>query len=236
MSGPDSTEPYFSLRDVSGASYEGYEPPAYLLALLPDKASRILDFGCGLGQLMHSLVARGYTQVTGADVEPQALQHVRQRGLQAEDATDFEAFVATHANAYDFIVLAHVLEHLPKERMVPMLQGLRRLLRPGGRMLLMVPNAQSPTGPYWRYEDFTHHWLFTTGSLRYVLRAAGFERLQFIDVDCTAGLGPVKAGLRRGLLRLYRARTALWNAATGSAYHAPSPQVFSYEIKALVSG
>ncbi len=235
MSSPEHEASYFSLRDVGMESYADYEAPAYLLNVLPGPQASVLDFGCGLGQLLRSLHDRGYRHLVGADLEPQALEQIRHLGIEAQDATDFDAFLAANPKRFDFIVLSHVLEHVPKARVVAMLAGLRSLLRPGGQLMLMVPNAQSATGSYWRYEDFTHHTLFTSGSLRYVLRAAGFSKVQFVDVDCTAGLGPVKATLRRLLLKLYRARVALWNAATGSAFHAPSPAIHSYEIKALAS-
>lgn len=56
----------------------------------------------------------------------------------------------------------------------------------------MVPNAQSYTGAYWRYEDFTHNIMFTAGSSTYVLRSAGFENIEFLDPDGTMYMNPVK--------------------------------------------
>ena len=52
----------------------------------------------------------------------------------------------------------------------------------------MVPNAQAITGAYWRYEDFTHEQLFTTGSLYYVLLDNGFDEIKFLDIYATSNI------------------------------------------------
>jgi hypothetical protein len=107
------------------------------------------------------------------------------------------------------------------------------VLKIGGQLIVMVPNAQSNTGCYWAYEDFTHSTLFTAGSLYYVLCAAGFSQVEFIDIDCTAGMKPFKKLMKKCLLGLYIFHFGFWNKVTASAFHSPSPQIFSYEIKAI---
>jgi len=61
----------------------------------------------------------------------------------------------------------------------------------------MVPNAQSPVGCYWAYEDFTHTTLFTAGSLYYVLKMAGFKEITFVDPLCIEGLPLWKKMVRK---------------------------------------
>jgi hypothetical protein len=125
-----------------------------------------------------------------------------------------------------------VLEHIEKPRIVPTLRRIReRLMAPGAGLAIMVPNAQSPTGAYWAFEDFTHHTLFTAGSLLFVLRAAGFQSIEFLDP--LALEGSRLRWLRRPLLALYRLNLQLWNKVTGSAFHRGSPQIFSFEIKVI---
>ena len=72
---------------------------------------------------------------------------------------------------------------MPKHEIIPLLIKVRSLLTQSGSLLVMVPNAQSNTGSYWAYEDFTHHTLFTAGSLYFVLRQAGFDSVEFVDPD-----------------------------------------------------
>lgn len=96
-----------------------------------------------------------------------------------------------------------------------------------------MPNAQSATGCYWAYEDFTHNTLFTAGSLIYVLKMAGFKNIEIIDKDALEGSRGIKRLIKIALLKSYKMAIRLLNLATNSSFHAPSPQVFSYEIKAL---
>jgi hypothetical protein len=150
------------------------------------------------------------------------------------DLTSETDFYDKNAGSYDFVIMSHVLEHFPRNEVINQLRLVRKVIKVGGVLIVMVPNAQSNTGCYWAYEDFTHHLLFTSGSLYYVLKASGFSSVEFIDTDCTAGITSLfKRAARRILLRLYRWNLGFWNKVTGSAYHAPSPQIFSYEIKAL---
>lgn len=107
-------------------------------------------------------------------------------------------------------------------------------MKPGGGLIVMVPNAQSNTGCYWAYEDFTHHTMFTSGSLYYVLRSAGFSDVEFLDVDAIGEVsGFFKKLIKKALLNIYRANYVFWNRVTSSSIHKPSPMIFGYEIKAL---
>lgn len=79
--------------------------------------------------------------------------------------------------------MSHVLEHLPKEEIIGACRG--HPIHAGGRRLILRGCAQravAHTGCYWAYEDFTHRTMFTSGSLLYVLRAAGFSSVRFLDL------------------------------------------------------
>jgi 2-polyprenyl-3-methyl-5-hydroxy-6-metoxy-1,4-benzoquinol methylase len=222
---------YFKHRRVSADSYAQYTLPAYVERRLPkDKGSRILDFGCGFGQFVSALTSRGYREVVGYDIEPTAIDHCTSRGVPVIDGNKTE--LASLAS-YDFIFSSHVIEHIPKTDVIAALCTLRALLSSDGTMLICVPNAQANTGCYWAYEDFTHHTAYTSGSLYYVLSKAGFSHIEFFDIDCTEGMRPGRRWLKRRLLSVYKANYRFWNRVTSSATHPPSPDIFSYEIKAL---
>jgi SAM-dependent methyltransferase len=233
---PDSAPSYFELRHVTPEFYSGYEIPAYLSEVLPlEKDARILDIGCGFGQFLAALTRRGYTQCRGIDATDDAVRVCRERGLNVDLTDDITGFCSAHPAEFDLIVMSHVLEHLPKDAVVPTSRAIRGSLRPNGRFCVMVPNAQSATGSYWAFEDFTHHTLYTSGSLYFVLRAAGFRNIDFIDTECVAGLPAWKRLLKRTFLRLYTLNRRIWNRVTNSAFHQPSPMIFSFEIKAIAS-
>jgi len=224
---------YFEFRGVKPEDYSNYTLPAYFNRVLQSYSKpRILDFGCGFGQLLEALRKAGYPEAEGVDVESAAIAHCRSRGQICFDGGQDSSFDASRHEHYDLVVMSHVLEHFPKEQIVPTLRRVKALLRAGGSLLIMVPNAQSNTGCYWAYEDFTHHTLFTAGSLYFVLRSAGFGTVDFLDPQCLEGVGFFKRQLKRTLLCLYRANLSLWNRVTSSSFHGPSPTIFSYEIKA----
>jgi SAM-dependent methyltransferase len=223
---------YFDYRQVDPASFDRYVLPEYLVkAIGPSKTPHILDFGCGFGQLSLALHKAGY-EVEGLDISPPAIAHCRSVGLTCHDGRD-ESFIPSHEGLYDLVVMSHVVEHFPKDKIIPLLSRIKTLLKPDGGVIVMVPNAQSNTGAYWAYEDFTHYTMFTSGSLYYVLRAAGFKEVVFLDPDCLEGSAWHKKIFRKILLKLYRANYIFWNKVTGSSTHIASPLIFSYEVKAL---
>jgi SAM-dependent methyltransferase len=224
---------YFKNRGIDSAYYLSFQLPAWLKDELPsDKSSRILDIGCGFGQMLLRLRDAGYTNITGVDIGSESVDFCRSQGLNVEKITSIDAFADSHRGQYDLILMSHVLEHIPKEQTISTLSSIRSMLAEKGSFIVMVPNAQSATGVYWMYEDFTHHLLFTAGSLRYALLSAGFEQIEFPDPRCLKGLSPLGKIKRRLFHRLFEWKVNFWNRATASSFHNPSPRIFSFEIKA----
>lgn len=226
---------YFANRTVDAAYYSEYHIPRYLLPYLPSKDARVLDIGCGFGQFLGAMKSEGYSNLFGIDISDEALEVCRRKGLDTQKIDDIRNFRPDRK--FDFIMMNHVLEHLEKGTVIDTLRHIREhLLAPGGSFVLMVPNAQSPTGTYWRYEDFTHHLLFTAGSCQYVLRAAGFGEISFIDPDGTSQMKVWKAWIIKLLLRCYRLREDFWGLVLQTSYHKPSPRIYSFEVKVRAKG
>lgn len=227
---------YFTARGIGPREYQTYRLPGWLRNALSDVRNlSFLDVGCGFGQTLLALRKLGGARLRGTDLSPRALEHCRGQGLDVQEA-DLSLCPDFDGGPFDVILCSHVLEHLDKSRMVPALENLRRHLAPGGRLFLSLPNAQAHTGAYWAFEDFTHKTLFTSGSLLYVARMAGFSQVRFLDIDCTEGSGPLHAlvirPVRKLLMPLYRANRWFWNRVTASSYHRSSPNIYSFEIKA----
>jgi SAM-dependent methyltransferase len=223
---------YFKFRNINSDFYNNYTVPAYLLSKL-NSNSKILDYGCGFGQLTLALKQNGYSFIEGADINKPAIEYLISKGVVVHDLNENINFYKEMDSRYDCVIISHVLEHFPKDEIISRLQQIRGLLDKGGQLIVMVPNAQSNTGCYWAYEDFTHNTLFTAGSLYYVLRASGFSQVEFIDIDCTAGMTFLRKLAKKFLLSIYRFNLKLWNKVTSSSFHAPSQEIFSYEIKAV---
>lgn len=229
-------ENYFNFRNVGADYYSSYDIPVYLMKVLPKNMdANILDIGCGFGQTLKSLRDKGYTNLKGIDINDESIAQCKKINLDVTKVEDIISYAKTSEKRYDFIIMSHVLEHIEKDKMIDNLRAIKSLLSEKGKYCVMVPNAQSNTDSYWRFEDFTHHYLFTTGSLSYVLRAAGFTNIEFIDADGLDGVSSFKKPIVKVLLKYYKMRKNFWNKITASSYHRPSAQIFSFELKALAS-
>ena len=224
---------YFENRNINQIFYDSFKIPAFITKYLGDnKEYQILDYGCGQGQFLKALHRAGFHRLTGADVfTPPWVSDERTIEFHNLNFSKDELF--SMKNEFDVIILSHVLEHIEKKSIVPLLEDLRPLLRINGVLIIQVQNAQALSGAYWAYEDFTHTTLFTGGSLYYVLRAAGFQDVLFEDIDSSLGQPFLKGIIRKLSYKFFKIKTKILFKLTDNYYHAPSPVIFSYEIKAI---
>jgi cyclopropane fatty-acyl-phospholipid synthase-like methyltransferase len=196
----------------------------------------ILDIGCGMGQLLTALQREGFLHLRGIDINEESIAACKKNGLAVEKVNDIREFAARSAIKYDRIIMSHVLEHIDKDLIIDTLAHIKKyLLQDSGTFLLMVPNAQSHTGAYWRYEDFTHTIMFTSGSCSYVLKAAGFSQIEFIDPDGTRFMNPLKKMLVKPLIAYFKFRENFWNKVMQTSYHRPSPRIYTFDLKVSAS-
>lgn len=225
---------YFSNRNVDESSYSEYSFPRYLTPYFKetDHELNILDIGCGLGQMLNHLNSKGFKNLHGIDINEEAILACKKNGLSVEKVNEIRDYLVTDSMKFDRIVMSHVLEHVDKEKIIDTLIHIRKnLLKEGGVFLLMVPNAQSYTGAYWRYEDFTHNILFTAGSCIYVLRSAGFSEIEFIDPDGTKHMNPLKRVIIKALIGFHKLKEDIWNKILQTSFHKNSPRIYTFELK-----
>jgi len=139
---------------------------------LPSGA-RVLDAGAGGGRLVAELARRGHEAY---GIEPSARS--RERALGAGLDVRAETLHQHEASGLDAVILWHVLEHLDDPRAA--VERVRGWLRPGGLLLLGVPNPASAqariAGSGWLHFDPPRHRVhLTPGGLAAVVRAAGLE-------------------------------------------------------------
>jgi 2-polyprenyl-3-methyl-5-hydroxy-6-metoxy-1,4-benzoquinol methylase len=225
---------YYTLRNVSVNKNAANKIPSYILDLVTNKSSHIVDIGCGIGNMLQAFRENGYANIMGIDVSKQSVDHCLSKNLPVNLVNSIEDFTPKEDEKADLVIMSHVLEHLPKERIIDTLTHIRKtILKPGGWLYIAVPNAQSNTGCYWMYEDFTHYTLFTTGSLSFVLNAAGFSSVRYIDTNGLNGSAGFKKLIRKALLAAYIMNYQFWNKVTNSSFHTPSRTVFTFDLKAL---
>ncbi|MEU0470733.1 class I SAM-dependent methyltransferase [Amycolatopsis sp. NPDC006131] len=142
-----------------------YERPAMLSLAGDVTGRRILDAGCGAGPLTAALRDRG-AEVTGIDASAGMLALARRRlgedvPLRLADLNDPLPFAD---GAFDDVVASLVLHYL--EDWKPALSELRRVLRPGGRLIASVDHpfvaytVQEPRPDYFATTSYSFEWTF----------------------------------------------------------------------------
>lgn len=104
----------------------------------PHGRNRMLDIGCGAGELMAQHRELGWS-VTGIEPDARAAALSRARGLEVHHGSVFDAPLDGHN--FDVILMSQVIEHLPDP--VEALRRAARWLAPGGKVVLITPNASS---------------------------------------------------------------------------------------------
>ncbi len=159
----------------------------YLKHDLPeDRSAPLLDVGCGFGFALRAMRRVGFTNLQGVEISAPQAAIARRGGFEVAVVADTTAYLQQHQNCFGVVLLLDVLEHVPVPGQIELLRTIRQALQPGGRLILTVPNANSPLAARWRYIDYTHHTSFTEHSLNYVLANAGFGK---ITMDNSKGIG-----------------------------------------------
>jgi SAM-dependent methyltransferase len=143
-----------------------------LSRLVPVPGARVLDYGCGKGNtIRRAKQARPDLDVYLFDVTDRYVEFWRQ--FCAAPNWSIGSVPPTWNGAFDAVASFYVLEHV--SRPVESLTAIAQLLTPGGQLYLMVPNVhQNPADLL--VADHTHH--YSELSLRYLLRRAGFARVE----------------------------------------------------------
>lgn len=104
-------------------------------------SSRILDAGCGSGELAAELTERGYA-VWGIDLAAPMIRHARKRCGAARFGVGDVEHIPFPDNTFDVVVSLGVIEYLQSDERA--LREIRRVLRPGGRAVIAIANGYSP--------------------------------------------------------------------------------------------
>lgn len=161
---------------------------AYCAGMPPD--ARVLDVGCGDGfhlSLLRANAPAGWT-LEGVDLDQRAVDMARKKGLVVHHGTVGD--LAKRGESYDVVYTLQTIEHVadPHDFMV----GINRLLRPGGRLVVVTDNTDSVDfrlfkSKYWGGYHFPRHWnLFNRDCLARLAQRSGFE----VD-DITTIVSPV---------------------------------------------
>lgn len=153
-----------------------------------DQPGKLLDVGCGKGELMVLAQDQGW-QAEGYDVDPATTAVTAERIGMPVYSGEFDQVDFT-GKSYDALVMIHVIEHLKSPH--PYFRVFDSILKPGGLLMVAAPNLASPSARFkhwleqrgWRkklvgdYYDTDHHlWYYSRASLKHLLDQYGYDVL-----------------------------------------------------------
>lgn len=146
-----------------------------VMYLRANPGGKLLDIGAGDGAMLAQFVQLGWN-AEGLDVDETSVEVASAKGLNVKHGDVFSQGYAD--DSFDCVTMRHVQEHIPEP--VELLRECRRILKPGGTLVSVVPNAAS-----WEHKRFKDHWvalepprhlwLFNPVSLAKVCDLSGLE-------------------------------------------------------------
>jgi 2-polyprenyl-3-methyl-5-hydroxy-6-metoxy-1,4-benzoquinol methylase len=142
----------------------------------PSRGS-LLEIGCSYGGFLAEARWDGWT-VSGIELSEDAACYAREQYKLTVFPGDLGSNLSEIGDPYDAVVLFHVIEHVPDP--VQFLLDCRKILKPGGLLVLKTPNASSliarVSGSYWQWVyPPAHLFLYCPQTLASLLQKTGYK-------------------------------------------------------------
>ena len=135
----------------------------------------MLELGCGTGRFLAYLAHKGVAEFSGLDHDANLQTHIPEAARDHFQVADIWDYLEKAEQSFDRIALFDVLEHFDASEAAKLMSGLRGVLKPGGRILVRVPNMGSPWGLQYQYGDLTHKTGYNPSSMRQLAAACGLQ-------------------------------------------------------------
>jgi SAM-dependent methyltransferase len=160
---------------LTGVFAPQLRPPAYvgwMRHVRAARGSRILDVGCGAGELLADMARAGFDSLLGVD------PFIRDSVIPGTSVRLLNSTIDALDGTFDIIMFHHSLEHIADQRGA--LAAARDRLAPGGWCIVRVPTVSS-----WAWQHYRENWvqldaprhlmIHSVESLRLTAAAAGLE-------------------------------------------------------------
>lgn len=146
--------------------------------LAPFRHEAILEIGAGTGVTLRALGQAGFTQVSGVDLSASQVEVAVGNGIPVELADGLTALAARAPGSLGAILALDVLEHLTLDELLRLMELAADRLRPGGVLVVRVPNGEGLFAGALRYGDLTHLRAFTRRSLSHAFALRGLGTVE----------------------------------------------------------
>ncbi len=134
----------------------------------------VLDLGCGRGEWLEKLRDEGI-RARGIDLNQVFIEGCREIGLEVAEAEVVEHLRSLKPASIGAVTSFHLIEHLPPDKVIAMIDETLRVLRPGGVAIFETPNPENVlVGSCTFYLDPSHQKPLPPPLARYLFEARGF--------------------------------------------------------------
>ena len=155
-----------------------------LTALSAHTTARVaIDLGCGRGEWLELLTEMGF-EASGSDLDAGMLSNCHDLNLNVQQRDALETLKYTPSNSVALVSAFHLVEHLPFDRVIELIEQAHRVLVPGGLIMMETPNSENIGVGTWNfYLDPTHERPIPHLLLEFATKFGGFEFAQVVRVN-----------------------------------------------------
>jgi len=137
----------------------------------------VCDLGCGPGEVARYLHARGVENILGIDISPAMVAQARRLNPSLAFRQGDMLELEVEDDSWSGIAAFYSIIHIPRERIADALREMRRVLEPGGLLLLTFHIGQEVVHleKWWGHEVSLNFFYFETEDMIANLERGGFE-------------------------------------------------------------
>jgi SAM-dependent methyltransferase len=140
--------------------------------------NRVVDLGCGRGELIEMLKAEG-VNAYGVEIDPDFVSLLEEKGIEVVAQDAVAHLSELEADSLDGVVGSHLVEHLPPASVTALVALAGEKLATGGLLILETPNPESlVAGSINFHRDLTHVRPIHPDTLAFLAESAGFSNVE----------------------------------------------------------
>lgn len=171
-------EKWFRGSEKEIAERQSVYLPYFTKSELDSKKYPVVDIGCGNGEFVELLSKNGIRAI-GLDLNKAMIDHVKSKGLEAEQGDALTYLRKQKANSLMAITGFHIVEHIPFLDLVRIFNECYRVLKPGGFVIFETPNPENViVGSCNFYSDPSHLHPLPPAFLELVMKTRGFPKVE----------------------------------------------------------
>jgi len=142
----------------------------------------VIDLGSGRGEWLELLREAGIA-ARGVEQNRISIERCRERGLEIVEDDAIAHLRALPDRSVAAVTGFHIIEHVPIDALITLLDEVKRVLRPGGLAIFETPNPENVlVGSNFFYLDPTHHHPLPSELMQFLFESRGFDRVEVVNL------------------------------------------------------